>query len=682
MKRIIYTLVFVLLAATAGFSQVERGIILNGNTIIMNEADTYKFMVVGENILNFYENSTLLESITLTDNPIPFTPITPLAMPELSGTVTINGYAVFDQTLTAVTTALTSDPAGTTPTGFTYKWRRGTTSISGATESTSKLVKEDVGLSISVVVSAGNCMGSVESPATAVVARAPQTTPAAPTMESNTTTSITLTSIGDAEYRRGTTGAWQDNRTFSELTAGTSYGFQQRLKESNTHFASDASAEANLSTVAANVAPSFTTHPTNQSVLEGETATFTVVVAGNPAPTLQWQAFNGREWNNISNSVNISGATNAKLTINNIPVSLDNSLIRCVATNSVGTANSNEVTLEVTALPDGSADNPFLVNSVATLQKVGSEYDGWGPTKHYRQTANITLGSSISWTPIGYEENPFTGTYDGGGYSVNNLTISSTNYRNLGLFGYIGKNGVVKNVALRSVSINHTGSTGTIGGIASENFGTIENCYVTGTISGNDFVGGVVGTNIGGVIKNCYTTCTVTGRSDIGGIVGENNGSSITVEACYATGKITGSNYVGGIVGIYSIGTGTVRNCVALNSEVVATNNTGNVGRVLGYNVQGTLANNYARATGMILKNGSGDVEVRPIDSILSSKHGSSVSTSTTFRPNIYETSFWNSAFGSNANLWDLTNLSANRLPRLKTTTGSNFSETQNSRLP
>jgi len=174
--------------------------------------------------------------------------VTP-ATPALSGTVTINGTATFDQTLTAVTTALTSNPAGTTPTGLTYQWRRGNTDIGGATAATYRLVAADVGATISVRVSASNCTGSVTSSATAAVAKAAQNAPAAPTMASNTTTSITLATVNGAEYRLAS-GNWQDSPTFNGLTAGTSYSFTQRLKETTTHSASTASTAANISTAA------------------------------------------------------------------------------------------------------------------------------------------------------------------------------------------------------------------------------------------------------------------------------------------------------------------------------------------------------------------------------------------------------------------------------------------------
>jgi len=358
----------------------------------------------------------------------------------------------------------------------------------------------------------------------------------------------------------------------------------------------------------------------------------------------------------------IGGETNASFTI---PATLaaNTYYFFCEVRASGGAASvsSTVATVTVNAPPDGSPENPFIVNDETTLKKVGAGTDGWDRNKHYRQTANITLTGN--WTRIGNLSNYFIGAYDGGGYSITNLAIPSATADFQGMFGVIGASGVVKNVALINVSISSTGRD--VGGIAGGNDGTIENCYVTGTVSGTGAVGGVTGINRG-TIKNSYTTCTVTGSgSGVGGIAASNSASG-TVEACYATGKITGAANVGGIMGSNG---GAIRNCVALNNEVIATN----VRRVVGNNYGAGLSNNYARED-MVLRNSSGNVT--PTETSLTGKDGQDVSVSTTDTPNIYQTSFWNNTFGAtNAALWDIEN---NRLPHLKTTGGSAFNEPQN----
>ena len=316
---------------------------------------------------------------------------------------------------------------------------------------------------------------------------------------------------------------------------------------------------------------------------------------------------------------------------------------------------------------DGSAGNPFIVNNVATLKKVGSGTDGWGLDKHYRQTANIDLNGE-SWTGIGNSTTHFTGTYDGGGYSISNLSLSSTSPHQ-GMFRYIGVGGVVKNLALKGVSISGSNFTGGIAGIS---YGTIEHCYVTGTINGAMDTGGLAGENNGGVIKNSYSSCEVTSTSRGGGIAGRNSASGLIIN-CYATGKITGAGYIGGIVGWNAAKT---EECVAVNSQVSAT--TGSAAqRVAGWNHTsdgGTLSNNWGRETGMILTNSSGNVTI-------SSGHdrvdGRNVAATYTHEGGSGSGAWWNHTnyanFSSTAWTFDF-----NRLPHLLTTTGGAFSEAQN----
>ena len=161
---------------------------------------------------------------------------------SLSGTVSITGTAAFGGTLTANTGGLTPTPLGT----LSYQWKRGSTNI-GSNSATYTLTQADIGSTINVTVTSANYSGSVTSAPTATVAKATQTPPAAPTMASRISTSITLNAIAGCEYRRGT-GAWQTSTTFSGLTPNTDYRFTARRAETATHSASSASPEATIST--------------------------------------------------------------------------------------------------------------------------------------------------------------------------------------------------------------------------------------------------------------------------------------------------------------------------------------------------------------------------------------------------------------------------------------------------
>ena len=198
----------------------------------------------------------------------------------------------------------------------------------------------------------------------------------------------------------------------------------------------------------------------------------------------------------------------------------------------------------------------------------------------------------VSWTPIGNSESTaYTGTFDGNGKTIENLYINNTTSdEDQGLFGRVN-GGTVQNLSV-SGSVSVSGGEH-VGGIAGQNGGRITDCDFTGSVtSSGNFVGGVVGDN-GGTVKNCYNTGTVTGTvnvignsSFVGGVVGYNRGS---VENCYNTGNISGNSYVGGVVG-YNYPGASVENCYNTGSV----NGSGNsVGGVVGYNGSGSVTNSY-----------------------------------------------------------------------------------------
>ena len=164
---------------------------------------------------------------------------------QLSGTVTIAGSTVFGETLTA-TANLTSTPTIPDLGAITYQWMRGG-NVVGTNSATYTLAQGDVGNKITVTVTTANCSGSVTSAETAVVSKATQTAPAAPTSEFITYHSITLKEISGCEYRMSS-GAWQTSTTFDGLTPETTYSFEARKAETATHLASDPGPAAQFKT--------------------------------------------------------------------------------------------------------------------------------------------------------------------------------------------------------------------------------------------------------------------------------------------------------------------------------------------------------------------------------------------------------------------------------------------------
>ena len=218
---------------------------------------------------------------------------------------------------------------------------------------------------------------------------------------------------------------------------------------------------------------------------------------------------------------------------------------------------------------------------------------------------NITLDTDIdltgkNWTPIGTSfSNKYTGTFDGGGHTIKGLTVT-TNDQFVGLFGSIGYAGTVKNVMMEDVQITSNRSSGFAGGVAGYSDGTIENCSVSGSVSGTVYVGGVVGAQWNGSITGCSSSATVKGTVYVGGVVGQTNGGA-TLTACYATGNVTveiaptKNISGGGLVGMNG-GKG-VRACYATGNVTSTGSSTGNV------HIFGLLGDNYTTVTACYWKN-------------------------------------------------------------------------------
>lgn len=218
--------------------------------------------------------------------------------------------------------------------------------------------------------------------------------------------------------------------------------------------------------------------------------------------------------------------------------------------------------------------------------------------------------SDIDWTPIGTESRPYTGNFDGGGHTITGLKIDKSGTDYVGLIGCLGSGGKVQNVTLTNISVS---GANCVGGIAGQNYGTVENCSVNGTVTGKGFTdtGGIAGTNYG-TISGCSAEGTVTGSVNVGGIAGlcvpnydTGTGSLIgsTIEGCHSTAAVSGISSVGGVVG--NLGNGCSFMACYSTGNVTATITDGNasVGGVVGINGQGTVTACY-HATGEITSSG------------------------------------------------------------------------------
>ena len=250
-----------------------------------------------------------------------------------------------------------------------------------------------------------------------------------------------------------------------------------------------------------------------------------------------------------------------------------------------------------TVSEDGRTYNVYTDEGLRNVAKLVNEE--WKLDINIILTNNIDL-TGIDWTPIGTSfGNSYTGTFDGGGHTITGLTVT-TNGQYAGLFGCLGKAGTVKNVVMEGLQITSNHRSGYTGGVVGNSWGTIENCSVSGSVSGTTFAGGVVGSQRGGSITGCSSSATVKGEAYVGGIAGETNYGA-TLTACYATGDVTleiaptENISGGGVVGFN--GGSSILACYAIGNVTSTGSSTGSVC------IGGLLGNNYTAVTACYWKN-------------------------------------------------------------------------------
>lgn len=245
------------------------------------------------------------------------------------------------------------------------------------------------------------------------------------------------------------------------------------------------------------------------------------------------------------------------------------------------------------------SNGSYTVTSADGLMNIAKLVNGGKTDINITLTADIDL-TGKNWTPIGTSfSNKYTGTFDGGGHTIKGLTVT-TNDQFVGLFGSIGYAGTVKNVMMEDVQITSNPSSGFAGGVAGYSDGTIENCSVSGSVSGTVYVGGVVGAQWEGSITGCSSSATVKGMVYVGGVVGQPNGNTITLTACYATGNVIieiapKKNIAGG--GLVGMNAGSILACYATGNVTSTGSSTGQV------HIGGLLGDTYTTVTACYWKN-------------------------------------------------------------------------------
>ena len=202
----------------------------------------------------------------------------------------------------------------------------------------------------------------------------------------------------------------------------------------------------------------------------------------------------------------------------------------------------------------GTLEEPYLISDA---QELGAMIHH-STSAHYRLVAAIDL-SGIRWGTAVIPS--FSGTFDGNNLTISHLTVRGESH--LGLFGQLGRYDQGKPAAkvknLGVVDVNIIGSGASCGGLVGNNYdGTVTRCYSTGKVTGGWDVGGLVGCNGYGHVTHCYSSGAVNGTWDVAGLVGINGGA---VTQCYSTGVVSGggAGNVGGLMGVNI--DGGVANC-------------------------------------------------------------------------------------------------------------------------
>jgi hypothetical protein len=219
-------------------------------------------------------------------------------------------------------------------------------------------------------------------------------------------------------------------------------------------------------------------------------------------------------------------------------------------------------------------------------------------TANYTELASSTANTREGWEPVGTWRHPFTGSFDGQGYEIEDLFVNRPDKDYVGLFGYVDKGGIIKEIGVTNATVSGKDSVG--GLVGRSEGGSVSKSYCTGNVTGEDNVGGLVGWNEGGDVSSSNSTSSVTGEDNVGGLVGWNDGGDVS--SSNSTSSVTGEDNVGGLVGwneggnvsnSYStgsvIGGSRVGGLVGCTDEESSVSNSYSIGNVTGEDGVGGL---------------------------------------------------------------------------------------------
>jgi hypothetical protein len=224
----------------------------------------------------------------------------------------------------------------------------------------------------------------------------------------------------------------------------------------------------------------------------------------------------------------------------------------------------------------GTPEDPYQIWTAEQMNTIGLHKEDWSKSFILKADIDLSAYTGIQYNRIGIDgDNVFNGSFDGNSHIIRNLIYktAASPSNNVGLFGYTGRNTVIKNLGLVDVDISSAENLGGLVGLI--NGATITSCYSTGSVIGNSSsIGGLVGSG-DGTITSCYSTCTVKGTWNVGGLIGSGSGA---MTSCYSSGQVSGLKTVGGLVGFNHA---TLISC---HSTSVVNGNQNDIGGLCGEN--------------------------------------------------------------------------------------------------
>ena len=230
----------------------------------------------------------------------------------------------------------------------------------------------------------------------------------------------------------------------------------------------------------------------------------------------------------------------------------------------------------------GTKADPYLVKTLAQLKAVKNY-----PKRHFKQTANIN-GNNAKFAPLFSAQTPFSGSYNGAGYTIKNLVINGSN--ETGLFAAVGTSGRIEKLKLSNITVTANGSDACAGSLVGVNWGTVVKCHVADSSVSvpNEQIrpaGGLMGHNGGGTVEGCTARRTTVFGYDAGGIIGSCKPGNIISCHAYSV-SVTGGSAAAGVLG--SGAECLFRSCSA-DSDCNITCYGSYRGQVIGYNLNVTI---------------------------------------------------------------------------------------------